>query len=149
MYPETRPTVSWTNYLRLLFTSVITYDANNYRFSLSIIILTYFRESRRENRDMRLIAVFLSLSLVFSQAFELKDFDFGDHDYKSLSTVFNEVNRKCPDISRIYSLDEKTVEGRDLMVIEFTANKPGIHIAGMLIFLKIVLFFIIFFLTSK
>ncbi|XP_048761309.1 carboxypeptidase E-like isoform X2 [Ostrea edulis] len=79
---------------------------------------------------MRLIAVFLSLSLVFSQAFELKDFDFGDHDYKSLSTVFNEVNRKCPDISRIYSLDEKTVEGRDLMVIEFTANKPGIHIAG-------------------
>jgi hypothetical protein len=80
---------------------------------------------------MRLIAVFLSLILGFTQAFELKNFDFGDHDYKSLLTVINEVNKKCPDISRVYSLDEETVEGRDLVVIEFTANKPGIHTVGM------------------
>lgn len=82
---------------------------------------------------MRLIAAtFLALSIACNRAFELKDFTFGDHDYNSLLNVLNETNKKCPDVSRIYSLDEKTVEGRDLVVIEFTAEKPGTHLAGML-----------------
>uniref|UniRef100_A0A8W8ITL6 Peptidase M14 domain-containing protein n=1 Tax=Magallana gigas TaxID=29159 RepID=A0A8W8ITL6_MAGGI len=80
---------------------------------------------------MRLIAAtFLALSIACNRAFELKDFTFGDHDYNSLLNVLNETNKKCPDVSRIYSLDEKTVEGRDLVVIEFTAEKPGTHLAG-------------------
>lgn len=80
---------------------------------------------------MRLIAaIFIALSIACNLAFELKDFTFGDHDYNSLLNVLNETNKKCPDVSRIYSLDEKTVEGRDLVVIEFTAEKPGTHLAG-------------------
>lgn len=82
---------------------------------------------------MRLIAAtFLALSIACNRSFELKDFTFGDHDYNSLLNVLNETNKKCPDVSRIYSLDEKTVEGRDLVVIEFTAERPGTHLAGML-----------------
>lgn len=82
---------------------------------------------------MRLIAAtFLALSIACNWSFELKDFTFGDHDYNSLLNVLNETNKKCPDVSRIYSLDEKTVEGRDLVVIEFTAERPGTHLAGML-----------------
>lgn len=81
---------------------------------------------------MRLIAaIFLALSIACNRAFELKDFTFGDHDYNSLLNVLNETNKKCPDVSRIYTLDEKTVEGRELVVIEFTAESPGTHLAGI------------------
>lgn len=80
---------------------------------------------------MRLFAaVFLGLGVVFCGAFELKNFNFGNHGYNSVLKILNKTHKLCPDISRIYSLDEKTVEGRDLVVIEFTADTPGTHIVG-------------------
>lgn len=84
---------------------------------------------------MRLFVAVIVLHIVISRAFELKNFTFGDHDYQSLQNILHESNKKCPEISQIYTLTEKSVEGRDLIVIEFTADRPGTHIAGVFSFL--------------
>lgn len=85
---------------------------------------------------MRLFVAVIVLHIVISRAFELKNFTFGDHDYQSLQNILHESNKKCPEISQIYTLTEKSVEGRDLIVIEFTADRPGTHIAGVFFFIK-------------
>lgn len=58
-----------------------------------------------------IVVIFFVLSIVCNWVFELKDFIFGDYDYNSFLNVLNEINKKCLDVSWIYSLDEKIVEG--------------------------------------
>lgn len=57
-------------------------------------------------------------------------FQFGNHDYESLKRIQQSTNERCPNITRLYNLEVKSVEGRDLAVIEFSRN-PGIHIPGV------------------
>ena len=47
------------------------------------------------------------------------------HNYKSMLEYMNKIQAKCPDITRQYSIG-KTVEGRELMVMEISAD-PGIQ----------------------
>ncbi|CAH1258504.1 CPE [Branchiostoma lanceolatum] len=54
--------------------------------------------------------------------------DFRYHHYLDLSRVLNDTAASCHEISRVYSVG-KSVEGRDLWVIEFSDN-PGVHEPG-------------------
>ena len=59
------------------------------------------------------------------------------HDNKELEEIMVAVNKRCPDITRLYTLPEKnhehvpetTVKGNKLRVIEF-AMQPGKHVKG-------------------
>ncbi|CAD5228507.1 unnamed protein product [Bursaphelenchus xylophilus] len=50
------------------------------------------------------------------------------HDQDAMEAKLMEVAKKCSNVSRLYSIG-KSVEGRDLVVIEFSTS-PGIHEAG-------------------
>jgi len=54
-----------------------------------------------------------------------RGFEFLHHDTEAANKLLHEVNERCPDISQLYSVG-KSVEGRDLMVIEFSTH-PGRH----------------------
>ena len=56
---------------------------------------------------------------------------FHHHDYEQMVGLMTEVNKKCPDVTRIYSLSEPSVEGRNLTVLEISEN-PGVHVPGNL-----------------
>ncbi|CAH1107843.1 unnamed protein product [Psylliodes chrysocephalus] len=53
-------------------------------------------------------------------------FQFKHHNNEELLEVLQDVNSKCPNISRIYTLSENSVLGIPLYVIEFS-TKPGHH----------------------
>ena len=55
---------------------------------------------------------------------------FHHHNYEQMVGLMNKVNKKCPEITRIYNLSEPSVEGRNLTVIEVTEN-PGVHVPGI------------------
>lgn len=50
------------------------------------------------------------------------------HDQDKMEAKLVEVQQKCANISRLYSIG-KSVEGRDLVVLEFSTT-PGVHEAG-------------------
>ncbi|GFO28630.1 carboxypeptidase e [Plakobranchus ocellatus] len=54
---------------------------------------------------------------------------FFHHDFEKMVELMIEVNRACPDITRLYNLSEPSVEGRNLTVLEITEN-PGVHEPG-------------------
>ncbi|XP_055874772.1 carboxypeptidase E-like [Biomphalaria glabrata] len=54
---------------------------------------------------------------------------FTHHPYEQMISLMLEVNRACPDITRIYNLSEPSVQGRNLTVLEITEN-PGVHKPG-------------------
>lgn len=51
------------------------------------------------------------------------------HDQEHMEETLMRVAKKCENISRLYTIG-KSVEGRDLLVIEFSTT-PGIHESGM------------------
>ena len=51
--------------------------------------------------------------------------DIRHHNYDDMVDYMHEINRKCPDITRLYSIGKST-ENRDLLVMEITDN-PGRH----------------------
>nr|CAD7397189.1 unnamed protein product [Timema cristinae] len=53
-------------------------------------------------------------------------FQFKHHDNEELVQVLTDVHRKCPNISRVYTLSERSVRGVPLYVIELSAH-PGYH----------------------
>jgi len=53
-------------------------------------------------------------------------FQFKHHSNTELNTVLQEINQKCPSITRLYELDQRSVNGWPLTVIEFSKN-PGHH----------------------
>ncbi|KAG5865918.1 hypothetical protein JTB14_028089 [Gonioctena quinquepunctata] len=69
------------------------------------------------------VGVFLLLSLLIAGAHQ---FQFKHHDNEELLQVLQDINLKCPNISRIYTLSENSVLGVPLYVIEFS-TKPGHH----------------------
>lgn len=48
------------------------------------------------------------------------------HDNKELNELLQAVHLKCPNITRLYELNERSVKGWPLTVIEFT-DYPGKH----------------------
>ena len=76
------------------------------------------------------------LFLTFLAIIQCINFD-KHHDYEAMENIMISVNKKCPEITRLYDLpmDDSfdvpatTVNGRKLKVIEF-ARKPGKHIPG-------------------
>lgn len=52
-------------------------------------------------------------------------FEFLHHDTEAMLDALEDVHKRCPEITRLYSIGE-SVEGRPLTVIEFSTN-PGKH----------------------
>ena len=50
------------------------------------------------------------------------EFDFKHHDNTELPDVLRAVHRRCPDITRLYTLSETSVRGTPLYVIEFSSS---------------------------
>nr|XP_022910449.1 carboxypeptidase E-like [Onthophagus taurus] len=66
------------------------------------------------------ILIILSLIATSSQ------FQFKHHTNEELIETLENVHRRCPNVTRIYTLSEPSVRGVPLYVIEFSA-KPGRH----------------------
>ncbi|CAG5115652.1 unnamed protein product [Candidula unifasciata] len=54
---------------------------------------------------------------------------FFHHTFEQMVALMFEVNRACPEITRVYNLSEPSVQGRNLTVLEITEN-PGVHEPG-------------------
>ncbi|KAK9872585.1 hypothetical protein WA026_018717 [Henosepilachna vigintioctopunctata] len=67
--------------------------------------------------------VLLLLSFII---FPSLQFEFRHHDNNDMVQVFEDVNTKCPNITRIYTLSETSVNGLPLYLIEFS-TRPGQH----------------------
>ena len=53
-------------------------------------------------------------------------YEYKHHNNQELNEFLQDVNRKCPDITRLYELTERSVNGWPLTVIELS-NNPGQH----------------------
>lgn len=53
-------------------------------------------------------------------------FEFKHHDNTELPLVLNDVHQRCPHVTRVYTLSEKSVRGIPLYAIEF-GMQPGRH----------------------
>lgn len=53
-------------------------------------------------------------------------FEFKHHDNTELPLVLNDVHQRCPHVTRVYTLSEKSVRGIPLYAIEF-GMQPGKH----------------------
>lgn len=62
------------------------------------------------------------------------------HTQKDMEAKLAQINKKCPKNSKVYSIG-KSVQGRELVVIEFSTN-PGTHEACK--FFELLIIFIIF-----
>ncbi|GFR74407.1 carboxypeptidase E [Elysia marginata] len=58
-----------------------------------------------------------------------EDTIFFHHDFEKMVELMREVQKACPEITRLYNLTEPSVEGRNLTVLEITEN-PGVHVPG-------------------
>ncbi|XP_030756758.1 carboxypeptidase E-like [Sitophilus oryzae] len=71
--------------------------------------------------------VFVALVLLQIYLYESTDgFEFKHHDNQELFHVLRDVNTKCRNITRVYALNEPSVLGIPLYVIEFS-TRPGRH----------------------
>merc|ERR1719491_1073022 len=52
--------------------------------------------------------------------------EFKHHNNTEMAAVLQQVHNRCPDITRLYTLSEPSVNGIPLYVLEFTDN-PGKH----------------------
>ena len=73
---------------------------------------------------MRSLSILL-LAIGVSFVVGLNETDFVYHHYNELQTYLEEIQRNCSNIAKLHSIG-KSVEGRDLWVIEISDN-PGIH----------------------
>ncbi|XP_050297220.1 carboxypeptidase E-like [Anthonomus grandis grandis] len=67
----------------------------------------------------------VSIFLIFL-VYSAECFEFKHHDNQELFFVLREVNTKCKNITRVYALNEPSVLGIPLYVIEFSST-PGRH----------------------
>lgn len=53
-------------------------------------------------------------------------FEFKHHNNKELNEVLQSIHQRCPNITRLYELSERSSNGWPLTVIEFSTH-PGHH----------------------
>lgn len=53
-------------------------------------------------------------------------FVFKHHNNEELASILDDVHKRCPNITRVYSLTENSVAGNPLLLIEFS-DHPGQH----------------------
>lgn len=76
---------------------------------------------------MFLIALQLLAALLLSQPSHIySSIEFRHHDNDEIIKELEKVHEECPNITRIYTLSENSVNGKPLYVIEFS-TKPGHH----------------------
>ncbi|KAL1459326.1 hypothetical protein WDU94_011320 [Cyamophila willieti] len=63
---------------------------------------------------------------VWSRHIVEEGFQFKHHDNAELLQVLESVHHRCPNITRVYTLNERSVLGNPLLLIEFSRN-PGVH----------------------
>lgn len=73
---------------------------------------------------MSTMAKYLFLCLAFTAI--SAEFTWRHHNNEELPLILEEVHRKCPKITRVYTLTEPSVRGVPLYVIEFSET-PGHH----------------------
>jgi Zinc carboxypeptidase. len=61
-----------------------------------------------------------------SAALAPQGLEFKHHNNEELQQVLSAIHHKCPNITRVYTLSERSVQGVPLYVIEFS-TKPGYH----------------------
>ena len=52
--------------------------------------------------------------------------EYRHHNNEELEEVLSMIHHRCPNITRVYTLSERSVRGIPLYVIEFS-TKPGYH----------------------
>ena len=73
---------------------------------------------------MKLVLVIV-LSLIL--AINVNSIEFKHHNYQDMLKYMDDIHKRCPDITRTYFLSEKTVNGRELVVMEVSKN-PGKYV---------------------
>merc|ERR1719322_1439064 len=73
-----------------------------------------------------MMVVRATLLLCITSIFVHANIQFKHHNNTELAAILQQVHNKCPDISRLYTLSEPSVEGVPLYVLEFSDN-PGHH----------------------
>lgn len=93
--------------------------------------------------SIHLLVALASVSEIMGAVVPDDMYEYIHHDHPATMAILKEVNKKCPDITRLYNLSETSVEGRELAVIEMTEN-PGKHVASETCFCFIFYNFIIY-----
>merc|ERR1712180_286497 len=71
------------------------------------------------------VGVFLVLFSVLVNA-SAGNVEFKHHNNTEMAEVLQQIHNRCPDITRLYTLSETSVNGVPLYVLEFT-DRPGKH----------------------
>merc|ERR1711988_1961019 len=73
-----------------------------------------------------MMVVSLTLLLCLSLTAIHCNIEFKHHNNTELAAILQQVHNKCPDVTRLYTLSEPSVQGVPLYVLEFS-DKPGHH----------------------
>merc|ERR1712012_1488886 len=76
--------------------------------------------------SLNMMVVRATILLCITSIFVNANIQFKHHNNTELAAILQQVHNKCPDISRLYTLSEPSVEGVPLYVLEFSDN-PGHH----------------------
>ena len=68
----------------------------------------------------------LLLCTATKSALAVQDVEFKHHNNTELASVLQRVHNQCPDITRLYTLSEPSVNGIPLYVLEIS-DMPGKH----------------------
>merc|ERR1712198_82086 len=71
------------------------------------------------------VGLFLVLYCVLVTA-SAGNVEFKHHNNTEMAEVLQQIHNRCPDITRLYTLSETSVNGVPLYVLEFT-DRPGKH----------------------
>jgi len=69
----------------------------------------------------------LVLVIALFLAINVYAIEFKHHNYQNMLKYMDDIHKRCPDITRTYFLSEKTVNGRQLVVMEVSKN-PGKYV---------------------
>ena len=72
------------------------------------------------------LVLLVNLLLVFGVFLAEAEFVFKHHNSEELVQILGKIHAKCPNVTKVYSLDRPSVRGIPLAVIEFS-DKPGHH----------------------
>jgi hypothetical protein len=72
------------------------------------------------------MGVFLVVCFTIVVAVSAGNVEFKHHNNTEMAEVLQQIHNRCPDITRLYTLSETSVNGVPLYVLEFT-DRPGKH----------------------